>query len=170
MMDADQIQKLLKRVAIAGAFFLVAFLLYILNWRSVLIGYGLLVTIVMILSILLQSGRGGGLASMGGMGDSKMLGARAATPIAKATYIMGGLFLFICMLVARLGNIQASSPQVLKSDTSQKTEQTTTTKDSTTRKENAAETSEGTTNETRPDAPAAPSSSSTDETSKGDQQ
>lgn len=123
MMDADRMRKLLKRVAIAGVFFVLAFLFYQLGWRSALVGYALVVTVIMILVILLQSGRGGGLASMGGMGGSSMLGARASTPIAKATYIMGALFLFICLLVARLGNLQASSPEVLRQESSQQTEQ-----------------------------------------------
>ncbi len=169
-MDADQIQKLLKRVAIAGAFFLVAFLFYMLSWRSVLVGYGIVVTVVMILAILLQSGRGGGLASMGGMGDSNMLGARAATPIAKATYIMGGLFLFICMLVARLGNLKAKSPEVLKPDTSQKMEQTTSKRDSSAGKKETSDISDEATNTTSSDASAAPPSSTSGETNKGDQQ
>lgn len=123
MMDADRMRKLLKRVAIAGVFFVLAFLFYQLGWRSVLVGYALVVTVVMILVILLQSGRGGGLASMGGMGGSSMLGARASTPIAKATYVMGALFLFICLLVARLGNLQVSSPESLRQAPPQQMEQ-----------------------------------------------
>lgn len=130
-MDADQIRKLLKRVAIAGAFFLVAFLFYKLEWRSVLIGYAILVTVVMILSILLQSGRGGGLASMGGMGGNNLLGARAATPIAKATYIMGALFLFICMLIARLDTLEAAGTKVIKPEQAPKTQETQETKQTT---------------------------------------
>lgn len=106
-MDSDQIRKLLKRVGIAGVFFLLALLFYFLGWRKMLIGYAFVVTVVMVLAILLQSGRGGGLASLGGMGGENLLGARAATPIAKVTYVMGGLFLFICMLVSRLGQVRA---------------------------------------------------------------
>jgi protein translocase SecG subunit len=105
-MDAEQIRKLLKRIGIAGAFFVLALLLYLLGWRSMLIAYAIVVTVVMVLAILLQSGRGGGLASLGGMGGDNLLGARAATPIAKATYVMGALFLFICMLVSRLSQVR----------------------------------------------------------------
>lgn len=107
-MDADQIRKLMKRAAIAGAFFLLALLFYFLGWRKMLIGYAMLVTVVMVLAILLQSGKGGGLASLGGMGGENLLGARAATPIAKTTYVMGALFLFICMLTSRLSQLQAA--------------------------------------------------------------
>lgn len=105
-MDPDQFQKLMKRVAIGGSFFVLALVFYLLGWRRLLIGYAMFVTVVMVLAILLQSGKGGGLASLGGMGGENLLGARAATPIAKATYVMGALFLFICMLVSRLGQIE----------------------------------------------------------------
>jgi protein translocase SecG subunit len=57
-----------------------------------------------VLAILIQSGRGGGLAaSLGGVGGESLLGARSATPIARGTYVLLGLFLFICMLLANLG-------------------------------------------------------------------
>jgi len=108
-MDSDELRRLLKRIAIAGSFFVLALLLYLLGGthyglaRGLLLVYAIVVTVVMLLAILLQSGRGGGLASLGGLGGDSLLGARSATPIAKATYVMGALFLFICMLLARLG-------------------------------------------------------------------
>ncbi len=108
-MEPDKLKKLLKRIAIVGSFFLLGLLLYLLGGsnyalaRWLLLSYALLVTAVMVLAILLQSGRGGGLASLGGLGGDALLGTRSATPIAKATYVMGALFLFICMLMARLG-------------------------------------------------------------------
>lgn len=117
-MDPDQLKKLLKRIAITGSFFLLAILLYLLGGshfalaRRLLIAYVLIVTAVMVLAILLQSGRGGGLASLGGLSGDSLLGARSATPIAKATYVMGALFLLICMLIARLS---AQSPAAVGS-------------------------------------------------------
>jgi len=108
-MESDDLRRLLKRIAVAGSFFLLALLMYLLgrtNYslaRGLLVAYALIVTVLTVLAILLQSGRGGGLASIGGMGGDTLLGARSATPIAKATYVMGALFLFICMLIARLG-------------------------------------------------------------------
>jgi len=66
-----------------------------------------LVGIAAVLAILLQSGKGGGLStSLGGMGGDSLLGTHSATPIAKATYVMLGLILFICLLVARMGQSQ----------------------------------------------------------------
>ncbi len=107
-MDPEQVRKLLKRVAITSSFFVLAFLLYWLGIshpalaRRLLIAYVLIVTALMVIAILLQSGRGGGLASLGGLSGDSLLGAHSATPIAKATYVMGALFLLICMLIARL--------------------------------------------------------------------
>lgn len=108
-MDPEEIRKVIKRISIIGSFFVAAFLFYLLGrggrapWPGVLLLYALLVTVVMVLAILVQSGRGGGLAGLGGAGGDSFLGARAATPIAKATYVMGALLLFICMLLARIG-------------------------------------------------------------------
>ncbi len=127
-MEPEEIRKLAKRIAVVSVFFLVAVIMYFLGpgsgrpgwrplgavygllgggssvWRTLLVIYSLLITVVMVLAILVQSGSGGGLAGVfGGAGGESLLGARAATPIAKATYIMGGLLLFICMLLARRG-------------------------------------------------------------------
>ncbi len=109
-MDPEQIRKLIRKVGIISSFFVIALVLYFLGadggaavWRSLLLIYALLVTAVMVLAVLVQSGRGGGLAGMGGAGGESLLGARAATPIAKATYVLGALLLFICILLARMG-------------------------------------------------------------------
>jgi len=104
-MDPDQAKKLLKRIAIVGGFFLLAVAFYALGWIGVLRAFALIVAVLMVLAILLQSGRGGGLASLGGLGGDSLLGTRSATPVAKATYVMGALVLFICMLVARAGQL-----------------------------------------------------------------
>lgn len=93
----------MKRGAIIGAFFGAAIIFSALGWRGVLLLYVVLVGTVMVLAILLQAGRGGGLASLGGMGADSLLGARSATPISRATYVLAALFVFICMLLARLG-------------------------------------------------------------------
>ncbi len=105
-MEPEEIRKLVKRISIIASFFLLALLFYYLGgplWRGVLLIYALMVTVVMVLAILVQSGSGGGLAGLGGAGGESLLGARAATPIAKATYVLGALLLFICMLLARMG-------------------------------------------------------------------
>lgn len=107
-MDPEEIRKKLKKVAIVASFFVAALVFYALEWRLMLKVYLMTVAVLSVLVILIQSGRGGGLAaSLGGMGGDSLLGARSATPIAKATYVMLGLFIFICVLVARMGPVRA---------------------------------------------------------------
>jgi len=114
MMEPEEVRRLIKRIVIIGLFFALALGMYLLGrggnptWRRLLVAYGVVVAAVMVAAILLQSGRGGGLASIGGLGGDQLLGTRSATPIAKATYVMGALFLFIFMLAARLGGEIAS--------------------------------------------------------------
>jgi len=59
---------------------------------------------VLVLAVLLQSGRGGGLAgALGGLGGGESaLGTRATSTIAKITWVLGGVFLFTCVFIAWL--------------------------------------------------------------------
>ncbi len=112
-MDPEEIRKLLKKVGIIAAFFALAALFFALGWTAFLVGYAVVVSVVAVLAILLQSGKGGGLStSLGGLGGDSLLGTHSATPIAKATYVMLGLLLFICVLVQRMetGTPGAAAP------------------------------------------------------------
>jgi len=103
-MAPEEIRKLAKKWAVIAAFFLLAVLLRFLNWGGLLKLYVFLVALLSIGLILLQSGRGGGLAaSFGGAGGDSLLGARSATPIAKATYVLLALFIFVSSLIAEMG-------------------------------------------------------------------
>ena len=102
-MDPEELRAYIKKLAIIGSFFALALLLFVLELRSVLVAYVIVVGILATLAILIQSGKGGGLASIGGLAGDSLLGARSATPIAKATAVLGALLLFVCMLTARLG-------------------------------------------------------------------
>jgi preprotein translocase subunit SecG len=113
-MEPEVLRRRLKLVATVGSFFLVALFFYVLQWRGVLLAYLFVVTILAVLAVLIQSGRGGGLAaSIGGLGGDALLGVHSATPIAKATYVMLALFLFILMLLARLGPGEGAGGGVL---------------------------------------------------------
>jgi protein translocase SecG subunit len=102
--EPEELRKRMKTGAIVAAFFALALLFYALGWRGALVAYVVLVGVLAVLAILLQSGRGGGLvSSLGGLGGDSLLGTHSATPIAKATYVMLALFIFICMLTAHLG-------------------------------------------------------------------
>jgi len=106
-MEPEELRRQLKKWAIIGSFFALAFLLYALDMRKTLVAYAMVVALLSMGAILIQSGRGGGLAaSLGGGGGDSLFGARSATPIARATYVMLALFVVICMLIARLPMVQ----------------------------------------------------------------
>ena len=103
-MDPEELRANVKKLAIIGSFFVLALVFFALQWRRALIAYVVIVGLLATLAILIQSGKGGGLAaSLGGLGADSLLGTHSATPIAKATYVMLGLAIFILMLTARLG-------------------------------------------------------------------
>ena len=103
-MDPEELRANAKKSAIIGSFFALALLFFVLHWRAALVAYVVIVGLLATLAILIQSGKGGGLAaSLGGIGADSLLGTHSATPIAKATYVMLGLSIFILILTARLG-------------------------------------------------------------------
>ena len=103
-MEPEELRKLLKKAAFIGSFFALALVFYLLDWRTALVAYIIFLGLVAVLAILLQAGRGGGLAaSLGGFGADSLLGARSAEPIAKVTYVLLALFIFIAILAARMG-------------------------------------------------------------------
>ena len=59
-----------------------------------------LIAIIMILVVLLQSGKGGGLAGIAAGGATQsLLGTRTAPDILeKATWVLGALFIFLCVV------------------------------------------------------------------------
>jgi preprotein translocase subunit SecG len=73
----------------------------------VLILIGLFMTVV----ILLQAGKGGGLAALGGAGgmptDGVIGGRQAATLLTKSTWISGGLFLALSLTLSVISSRQA---------------------------------------------------------------
>jgi protein translocase SecG subunit len=69
--------------------------------------------IILAIAVLLQAGQGGGLASMGGGSTDLVLGGRqAVTILHKASWVTGGLFMFLAVLLS----IVASQRSVGQSD------------------------------------------------------
>jgi preprotein translocase subunit SecG len=67
--------------------------------------------------VLLQSGKGGGLASMGGgAGTDTLIGGRqAATLLTKATWASGGVFLALSLVLSLMSSQrQATGPGLLR--------------------------------------------------------
>ncbi|MBI4519544.1 MAG: preprotein translocase subunit SecG [Gemmatimonadetes bacterium] len=86
--------------------------------------YGLLLTIMVVdaiflaIVILLQSGKGGGLAAVGGgaAGTEMLLGGRqAATILTRATWVAGGVFMFLAVVLSILSS-RAQVPQSILQD------------------------------------------------------
>jgi len=74
-----------------------------------------LLAVLLVVIILIQSGKGGGLAaSFGGASsstDSFMGGRQAATALTKMTWIGGGLFLFLALVLAVLSARPSAAPE-----------------------------------------------------------
>jgi preprotein translocase subunit SecG len=78
----------------------------------------ILVGAFMTVVVLLQAGKGGGLASMGGSGagtDTLIGGRQAATLLTKATWVSGGLFLFLSFVLAVMSSRQTTPQSILRS-------------------------------------------------------
>jgi preprotein translocase subunit SecG len=84
------------------------FLLFVLLINGVFLG----------VIVLLQSGKGGGLASMGGgTGSDTLIGGRqAATLLTKATWVSGGLFLFLSLVLSVLSTRQQAAAPLLRGE------------------------------------------------------
>lgn len=75
---------------------------------------GLLLGVV----VLLQSGKGGGLASMGGgAGTDNLIGGRqAATILTKASWICGGTFMALALVLSILSSRAAQPTSILRDE------------------------------------------------------
>ena len=75
---------------------------YILQWSTVLKPLLILFCVVLIGSVLMQAGRGGGLAAIGGLSDQTALGTKTSTVLSKFTYLIGASFIFTTILLTKL--------------------------------------------------------------------
>lgn len=79
---------------------------------------------LMMVVVLLQSGKGDGLAAMGGasMGTDSFIGGRqAATLLTKATWVTAGLFMLIAFSLSILSSRQVKPQSVLRGEFQQQT-------------------------------------------------
>lgn len=83
---------------------------------ALLILDGILLTVV----VLLQSGKGGGLAAMGGAGgtaaDGLIGGRQAATLLTKASWITGGLFLGLALVLSVMSSRARGPDSILRQE------------------------------------------------------
>jgi preprotein translocase subunit SecG len=76
--------------------------------RTVLLVIFVIDAILLVIAVLLQSGRGGGLAgALGGIGGAdSALGVRAASQIEKATGVMAAVFLILALVLGLTAGTQ----------------------------------------------------------------
>src|SRR3989442_3175588 len=82
---------------------------------TVLVVVLLLDALILAVSVLLQAGQGGGLASLGGgAGTEKLMGGRqAATILHKITWWTPGVFMFLSLVLAFMSANTRGPPSVL---------------------------------------------------------
>lgn len=92
-------EKSIKWILASAVVFGVIGALYYTRWVSLLKGFIVLNCLVLIGVILLQAGKGGGLAAIGGLSDQTAFGTRTSTFLAKLTYFIGAAFIIstICL-------------------------------------------------------------------------
>lgn len=74
---------------------------YILGWSTVLKSSLIFSCVVLIGCVLLQSGKGGGLAAIGGLADQSALGTQTGGVLAKVTYLVAAVFIVATLLLTK---------------------------------------------------------------------
>ncbi len=75
---------------------------FILDWSIVLKISLIFSCFVLIGCVLLQSGKGGGLAAIGGLADQSAMGTQTGGVLAKVTYLVGAVFIVSTLLLTKL--------------------------------------------------------------------
>lgn len=75
---------------------------YTFNWSTVLKTSLIFSCVVLIGCVLLQAGKGGGLAAIGGLADESALGTQSGGVLVKITYLMGAVFIVSTLLLTKL--------------------------------------------------------------------
>ena len=91
---------------------------YIFNWPAVLKTTLIFSCIVLIGCVLLQSGKGGGLAAIGGLADESAMGTQTGGVLVKVTYLVGGIFIVSTLLLTKLTLTSIHGTDTLRSEMS----------------------------------------------------
>ena len=75
---------------------------FVFQWSGVLKALLILTSIILIGAVLLQSGKGGGLAAIGGFSDQSAFGTKTGTFLSKITYLVGASFIFTTILLTKM--------------------------------------------------------------------
>ncbi|MHC4277159.1 MAG: preprotein translocase subunit SecG [Planctomycetota bacterium] len=88
-------------VAIFGIIFTMYFMKMVIALKMLLV----LTCITLIGAILLQAGKGGGLAAIGGLQDQSSLGTRTSTFLGKTTYLIGAVFIICTICLTKVSSV-----------------------------------------------------------------
>jgi protein translocase SecG subunit len=91
---------------------------YTFNWSGVLKTTLIISCIVLIGCILLQAGKGGGLAAIGGLADESAMGTQPGGVLAKITYLVGAIFIVSTLLLTKLTLSSIHGTDTLRSEMS----------------------------------------------------
>ncbi len=91
---------------------------YAYNWSGVLKTTLIFSCIVLIGCVLLQAGKGGGLAAIGGLADDTAMGAQSGGILAKITYLIGAIFIISTLLLTKLTLTSIHGTDTLRSEMS----------------------------------------------------
>ena len=75
---------------------------FILKWGTVLKVSLIIISIVLIGNILIQSGRGGGLAAIGGLSDQSMMGTKTGSFLGSVTFLFGAAFFVTVIFLSKV--------------------------------------------------------------------
>ncbi len=75
---------------------------FIFDWSTVLKSLLIFSCVVLIVCVLLQSGKGGGLAAIGGLADQSAMGTQTGGIMAKITYLVGAVFIVTTLFLTKL--------------------------------------------------------------------
>jgi len=91
---------------------------YTFNWSGVLKTTLISSCIVLIGCVLLQAGKGGGLAAIGGLADDTALRAQSGGVLPKITYLVGAIFIISTLLLTKLTLSSIHGTDTLRSEMS----------------------------------------------------
>jgi len=91
---------------------------YEFNWSLVLKTTLIFSCIVLIGCVLLQAGKGGGLAAIGGLSDESALGTHTGGALVKVTYLVGAIFIISTLLLTKMTLTSIHGPDILRSEMS----------------------------------------------------
>lgn len=98
-------EKTIKWALAATVVFGLVFTMYLLRMVSVLKIFLVLTCVVLIGAILLQAGKGGGLAAIGGLQDQSSFGTRTSTFLSKLTYLIGAVFIVSTICLTKISSV-----------------------------------------------------------------